>query len=288
MAQVLPIAFLNGEFVPIEQARVPALDRGFLFGDGVYEVVPYFEGKSMLIDAHISRLERSLAATGIHNPNTREQWQKLFDALVKSNGGGSQSVYLQVTRGTDSKRDHAFPEGLTPTVFAMSSSLKLDFSSLEREGIAAITADDIRWSRCDIKSTSLQANCMLRDKAVQAGAAETILIDQGIALEGAASSLFTVCAEVVTTTPNSHAILPGTTRDFVLQLARAEGFECRIADIREAELRAADEIWLTGATRTITPVTLLDGVAVGDGHPGPCWKRLIAAFENGKWLADGE
>ncbi len=278
MATILPTAYLNGDYLPIGEARVPALDRGFLFGDGVYEVVPYFNGQSLLLDEHLTRLERSLAATGISNPMGREQWRALLDSLVARNGGGDQSVYLQITRGADVTRDHAFPVGIAPTVFAMTSLLDTDFSNVARTGVAAVTADDFRWKRCDIKSTSLQANCMLREKAVQAGASETILISRGIALEGAASSLFVVSAEVVTTTPNSHSILPGTTRDLVLELARLDGMECRIADISETALRKADEIWLSGASRTLVPVTRLDGAAVGGGLPGPCWKRVIAAF----------
>ncbi|MEM9056076.1 MAG: aminotransferase class IV [Pseudomonadota bacterium] len=278
MAPVLPTAYLNDAFVPIDEARVPALDRGFLFGDGVYEVVPYFDGQSLLLDEHVARLERSLDATGIANPRKRDQWRTLLDELVTRNGGGNQAVYVQVTRGADSGRDHAFPHGVAPTVFAMSSPLEIDTEGLARDGIAAVTATDFRWHRCDIKSTSLQANCMLREKAVQAGAVETIVIRDGVALEAAASSLFVVAGNTVTTTPNSTAILPGTTRDYVLELAQTLGLGTRIDTIPEAALRSADEIWLTAATRTVAPVTRLDGEPVGGGKPGPVWKRLIDAF----------
>ncbi len=280
MSAILPTAYLNGRFLPIDEAKVPALDRGFLFGDGVYEVVPYFRDQGLLLDAHLDRLERSLAETGIRNPNARDEWRALLDGMVSRNGGGDQAVYVQVTRGADVMRDHVFPKGVEPTVFAMTWRLDFKFASMAREGIAAVTATDIRWRRCDIKSTSLQANCMLREKAAQAGAVETILLADGVALEGAATSLFVVKDGELVTTPNSPHILPGTTRDYTLQLARKVGLPSRVAPISESALRSADEVWLTAATKAVAPVTLLDGKPVGDGRPGPWWQRLIALFGN--------
>jgi D-alanine transaminase len=271
--------YLDGQFLPPGQAMVPVLDRGFLFGDGVYEVIPAYGGRLFRLDEHLARLEDSLAAVRITNPHDRAQWAALLARLVTDNGGGDQSVYLQVTRGADSKRDHAFPKGVAPTVFAMSTPMAPLPAGMAEKGIAAITRGDYRWARCDIKAITLLANVLLRQEAVDAGAYETILIRDGQAIEGAASNLFIVAGGVILTPPKGPLLLPGITRDLVLELAAAHGVDAREAAISEAQLRAADEIWLTSSTREIMPVTLLDGVPVNGGKPGPVWARLLAHYQ---------
>ena len=271
--------YLNGRFLPPGQAMVPVLDRGFLFGDGVYEVIPAYGGRLFRLEEHLARLEDSLAAVRIRNPHDRAGWAALLTRLVADNGGGDQSVYLQVTRGADSKRDHAFPKGIAPTVFAMSTPMAPLPPGMAERGIAAITRDDYRWARCDIKAITLLANVLLRQEAVDAGAYETILLRDGHAIEGAASNLFIVEDGVILTPPKGPLLLPGITRDLVLELAAAHGQSAREAAIGEAQLRAADEIWLTSSTREIMPVTLLDGAPVNGGKPGPVWARMLAHYQ---------
>ncbi|MFZ5756308.1 MAG: D-amino acid aminotransferase [Pseudomonadota bacterium] len=275
------IVFLNGEFMAAEAARISPFDRGFLFADGVYEVLPCYDGRPFRLDAHLERLERSLAALHISVPQTRLDWHALIAALVERNGGGDLSVYLQVTRGVAPKRDHAFPkEPLDPTLFATTSPLPRSAVDLQdaATGATVITASDIRWSRADIKSVSLLANVLLRQQAVEAGAQECLLVRDGHVLEGAASNVFLVKDGVLVTPPLSHYLLPGITRQVVIELALALDLPVIERDIAERELHHADEIWLAGSIRELVPVTVLDGRPVGNGDIGPLWRRLARAF----------
>jgi len=274
--------YLNGVFLPIDQACVPVLDRGFLFGDGVYEVIPVYGGNLFRLEQHLQRLDHSLAGVRIGNPLSRTLWRDTLDELVERNGGGDQSIYFQVTRGAAPKRDHAFPANVLPTVFMMSTPLAPLPADLAQNGIAAITLADIRWQMCDIKAITLLPNVLLRQEALDKGAAEAILLRDGLAVEGAASNLFIVKDGAIITPPKGPQLLPGITRDLILELAAAHQVSHREAVITEAELRAADEIWLTSSTREILPVTRLDGQAVSGGKPGPVWARMIGLYQDYK------
>lgn len=277
MSSVPSIAWLNGRFLPLEEACVPVLDRGFIFGDGVYEVIPVYAGKPFRLAHHLQRLANSLAAVRIDDPHTQDQWQTLIAELIQRNGGGDQSIYLQVTRGI-APRDHRFPEGSRPTVFLMSNPFRPVPESELREGVAAVTLNDIRWEYCHIKSISLLPNILLRQQAVEQGAAEAILLRHGQVTEGAASNVFIVSDHVIVTPPKGDCLLPGITRDLVVELAMEHAQECEERAIPEAELRRAQEIWLTSSTREILPVTRLDGLPVGEGRPGPHWQTMISHY----------
>jgi len=279
MARTLEIAFFNGEYLPIADVSVSPMDRGFLFGDGIYEVVPIYGGQPLLMEAHLARLDRSLQEIGIENPHTTAQWQDVVSSLAARNGGGNLTIYLQVTRGADSGRDQVFPENITPTVFGMASDLP-DYQY--DSGVKAITLPDNRWGRCDIKSTSLLANVLARQHAKQADAIDAILIRDGQVTEAAVSSVLIVERGELVRRFNGKAILPGTTTDLVVELAREAGVTCREEVISETRLRNADEIWLTGATKGVAPVIVLDGDTVGTGRPGPVWKKVTDMLETHK------
>ncbi len=273
--------YLNGAFVAPEAARVSAFDRGFVFGDGVYEVIPVYGGRAFRLPHHLQRLEASLAAVGLGNPLTHSQWGAVFAELVRAHGGGDQSIYLQVTRGV-APRDHAFPKDTPPTVFAFSQPLKPPDAAQLADGIAAITVPDNRWQRCDIKAIALLANVLLRQQALARGAVEAILIRDGFLTEGAASNIFVVRAGRLLTPPRGPFILPGITRDLILELAHAHGVECREAAVSEAELTSADELWMTSSTKEILPITRLNDRPVGDGKPGPLQARFRQLYEDYK------
>ncbi len=272
-----PIAYLNGRFLPLAEACVPVLDRGFIFGDGVYEVIPVYAGKPFRLAHHLQRLANSLAAVRIDDPHQADEWTALIDELIRRNGGGDQSVYLQVTRGI-APRDHRFPEDSRPTVFLMSNPFRPVPEAELRDGVTAVTLNDIRWEHCHIKSISLLPNILLRQQAIEQGAAEAILLRHGQVTEGAASNVFIVSDGVIVTPPKGDCLLPGITRDLVVELAMEHALPCEERAIPEAELRRATEIWLTSSTKEILPVTRLDGIAVGDGQPGPLWQTMIGHY----------
>jgi D-alanine transaminase len=273
--------YLNGEFLAASKACISPLDRGFIFGDGIYEVIPVYNGHLFRLEEHLCRLDNSLGSVAIPNTLSHADWQALLEELVSRNGGGDQSVYLQVTRGV-APRDHAFPEGITPTVFVMSNPLKAVADEVYRHGVSAITLDDIRWKYCHIKATALLPNILLRQQALDAGAVEAILIRDNEITEGAASNLFIVRDGTVVTPPKGALLLPGITRDLILELAREHGIPCQEAAISVAALHAADEIWLSSSTKEILPVTQLDGHAVGNGEPGELWRRMIGIYQDYK------
>mgnify|MGYP003572542282 CR=1 FL=1 len=272
------IVYLNGEFLPLSEARVPVLDRGFIFGDGVYEVIPVYAGRLFRLEEHLQRLENSLKCIKLDNPLTRQQWIERLETLVVRNKGGDQSIYLQVTRGP-AKRNHNFPERVVPTVFMMSEPASTLPPS---NGVKAITRIDTRWQRCDIKSIALLANVLLRQEAVEVGAAEAILIREGYAMEGAASNVFIVADGVAITPPKSQFILPGITRDLIVEAMQAAQLPYREADISETQLRSADEIWITSSIREIVPVITLDDKRVGTGQPGAVWSQVWQIYQDYK------
>jgi len=274
--------YLNGRFLPLEEACVPVLDRGFLLGDGVYEVIPVYGRRPFRLDQHLGRLAHSLAAVRIPDPLDRDSWRRVVEELVARNAGDDQSLYLQVTRGVASKRDHGFPEGIHPTVLLMSSVLHPPARETLEQGVAAVTAEDTRWARCDIKAITLLANVLLRQDAIDAGAAEAILVRDGEAVEGAASNLFIVEGGRLVTPPKGPRLLPGITRDLVLELAESHGLPAAEEPIALQRLRSADEIWLTSSTREIMPVIRLDGRAVGGGRAGETWRRMYGLYQEYK------
>jgi len=275
------IVYLNGEFLPIEEARIPVLDRGFIFGDGVYEVIPVYSKHPFRMDEHLRRLQYSLDKVRITNPHSTTEWARLAGELVQHNAGDDQSVYLQITRGV-AKRDHAFPKGVTPTVFMMSSPLVTPAPALVESGVPCITAQDYRWLNCDIKSVSLLGNCMLRQLSADVGATETILFRDGQLTEASSSNVFIVKDGVLLAPPKDHLVLPGITYDVVLEIARAREFEVEVRAVSEAEVRAADEVWVTSSTKEVLAVSTLDGKPVGDGNPGPLFRRMHALYQQFK------
>lgn len=275
------IVYLNGEFIPLEKAYVPVLDRGFIFGDGVYEVIPVYSKNPFRLAEHLVRFERSHQAIRIPNPFTDAEWTKLVHDLIARNAGDDQSIYLQVTRGV-AKRDHAFPKDTKPTVFGMSSPLSTPSREAIEGGVHAITAIDYRWLKCDVKSTSLLGNCLLRQAAADAGALEVVMFRNGFLTEGSSSNVFVVKNGVILATPKDHLVLPGITYDVVIELARAHGLPLEVRPIAEAEVRAADEIWVTSSTKEVLAVGTLDERAVGGGKPGPVFRRMHQLYQDFK------
>jgi D-alanine transaminase len=279
MAEPLAICHLNGSLLPLRDARISPLDRSFLFGDGIYEVIAVRRGQARRLAANLARLTRSLRELRIRNPHDEPGWRQLIAQLILANGGGDLYVYLQVSRGAEYGRNHAPLPDIEPTVFAFCAPLPETSAETLERGIACITAADTRWARCDIKSVALLANVLLRQQAVEAGAGETILLRDGWLTDASASTVYVVVNQEVRAPPNSNQLLPGTTRNLLEELADAHGIERRSVAISEAQLRAADEIWLTAATRGVLPVTTLDGKPVGDGRPGPLWRRMHGLIE---------
>jgi D-alanine transaminase len=275
------IAYLNGEFLPLDQARVSVLDRGFIFGDGVYEIIPAYSRRPFRLPQHLQRLQRSLDAVRLGNPMTDAEWTRLIHDLVARHAGEDQSVYLQVTRGV-AKRDHAFPQERKPTVFMMSSPLVTPARELIDNGVPCITATDYRWLKCDVKSVSLLANCLLRQSAAEAGAAEVVLFRDGTLTEASASNVFVVGNGKLLAPPKNHLILPGVTYDVVLELAAAKGIAVELRAIPEQEVRGADELWVTSSSKEVLAVTTLDGKPVGNGRPGPVFRTVHQAFQEFK------
>jgi D-alanine transaminase len=282
MAAPLPLCYLNGDYLPLSEARISPLDRGFLYADGVYEVMPVYGGRPFRFGVHLTRLTRSLAGIRMEDPHSPQEWRAILGALVARNGGGDQYVYWQVTRGAELGRNHAPLPQLPRTVFAFCAPLPAASAAALEKGVSCVTAQDTRWARCDIKSTALLANVLLRQLACDADAAETILLRDGELTEASASAVHVVLAGEILMPPNSRRILPGTTRGVVEELAARCGISYRVAAISEAQLRAAEEVWLSAATRELQSVTLLDGHPVGHGRPGKLWQRLYAELQRYK------
>jgi len=273
--------YLNGDFMPIEQAKISVLDRGFIFGDGVYEVIPVYSRRPFRLAEHLVRLQSSMDAIRLANPHPASKWTELVGKIIAGNPWEDQNVYLQITRGA-AKRDHAFPKGLKPTVFVMASELVPPSAELVTSGAKAIVLPDYRWLRCDIKSTSLLGNCMLRTLAADEGCAEAILVRDGALTEASASNVFIVKNGTVLTPPKSHLILPGITYDVVLEILRANAIAHEVRPVAESELRSAEEIWVTSSSREVLAITMLDGKPVGSGKPGPVGERVHALYQQYK------
>jgi D-alanine transaminase len=303
-AEPFPTCYLNGAYLPLAEARVSPLDRGFLFADSVYEVMPAYAGRPFRFEAHCERLTRSLAEIRMPDPHTREQWHQIIAGLIERNGvvdpstslqprhGEVESplvrphvdlyVYWQVTRGAERGRNPAPLPNIPRTVFAFCSPLPVPTAATLQDGLKCVTATDTRWARCDIKSVALLANVLLRQLATDADAAETILLRDGEVLEASAAAVHVVIGGELRSPPNSQKILPGTTRNVVELMAERAGVPYRSVPVSESHLRSADEICLSAATREIQPVTWLDGRAVGAGKPGPVWRRLFDELQRYK------
>jgi len=275
------VVFLNGELLPLEEAKVPVLDRGFIFGDGVYELVPVYSRVAFRIDEHLARLERSLGEAKIRNPYSRQRWREIIYQLVDAQPFEDQGVYFQVTRGV-ARRDHAFPRDAQPTVFMMANPLVNPPRAQVDAGGTAVSAQDNRWLRCDIKSISLLGNVLARQISADAGASETILFRDGKLTEASASNVFIVKRGVIVSPPKSSLILPGITYDVVTELARANGMPLEFRDVAEAEARAADEIWVTSSSKEVLAIVSLDGRKIGDGKPGPQFRRMYELYQEFK------
>jgi len=273
--------YLNGDFVALEEARVPVLDRGFIFGDGIYEVVPVYARRPFRWPQHLARLKRSLAAIGIDNPRDDAGWTQLVADLVTRHEWPDQFVYLQVTRGV-ARRDHAFPKGVQPTVFAMSSQLVLPTATQIGQGVAAITLPDERWLHCDIKSISLLGNVLARQAAVQAGAAECVMLRDGFLTEGSASNIWVARGGRLFGPPKDNLVLEGVRYGLIQELCADTGIELQTRRILREEVEAADELILSSATKEVLAITTLDGRPVGTGRPGPLFARLHAAYQQAK------
>ena len=272
-----PICYLNGEFLPLDQAKISVLDRGFIFGDAIYEVIPVYRRKPLRLAAHLARLNRSLAEIRIAAPHSDGEWIGLIDELIRYQASEDQAIYIQVTRGVV-KREFGLLQGIEPTIFMLSSPFVAPPKQQIHNGVAAVSLPDFRWLRCDIKSTSLLGANMLRQFANDAGGAECVLFRDGFLTEGSSSNIFVVKNETLLAPPKSRLILPGITYDLILELARANAISVEVRDIGESEVKAADELMISASLRELLAITQLDGKPVGSGTPGPVFRRLYDLF----------
>jgi len=272
--------YLNGEYMPIEEAKISVLDRGFIFGDGVYEVIPVYSRKAFRLAEHLRRLQHSLDGIRLDNPHSGDEWTSIINEFIVRNPGEDQYLYLHITRGV-AKRDHAFPNPpVNPTVFMMSNPLPTPPAELLKSGVCAVTAQDNRWLRCDIKAIALLPNVLLRQMAVDAGCAETILIrDNAFMTEGAASNIFVVKKGKLLAPPKDNLMLPGITYDVILEIAAADNIPHEVRRIGVEEVLAADELLLTSSTKEVLAITQLDGKPVGAGKPGEMFARLHKLYQ---------
>ncbi|NVJ51754.1 MAG: D-amino acid aminotransferase [Gammaproteobacteria bacterium] len=270
--------YLNGDYLPLAQASVSVTDRGFLFGDGIYEVIPVYYGQLFRLEQHLVRLNRSLAEIFIELRITESEINAIAERLLALNQLQNASLYLQVTRGTSSVRDHRFPAAPKPTIYASLNPLPAVDERPDPTGRRAICVDDIRWQRCDIKAITLLANCMARQQAENSGADEALMVHDNWVIEGSASNLFMVRDNVVYTAPTSPWILGGITRELVLELLHEKGFKVSEQLFTRAELYAADEAWITSSTREIQPLVAIDGQCIGNGQAGPIWHQITEYY----------
>lgn len=276
------IVYLNGQYLPLEQARVSVLDRGFMLGDGAYELIPVFSRQPFRLAEHLRRLQHTLDGIRLPNPMQDEEWRAVIVRMISLQSADDQSVYVQITRGA-APRDHAFPKNTPPTVLVISNPMNPPDSAQMEDGICAVSSEDIRWGRCDLKTLNLLPNVLAKQKAIEAGCVECVLFrrdgSSSVLTEGAASNIFVVKNGVILAPVKDHRVLPGITYDLVLELAQANAMPYEVRDIREAEVRAADELWLTSSGREVQAIVTLDGLPVGSGVPGPLYRRMIDLYQ---------
>lgn len=278
--------FLNGDYTDLANAKISVMDRGFIFGDGVYEVVPVYGGQLFRFDEHMARLERSLAEVRITNPMTRAQWLALARRLIASYAestklpplANDQLVYIQITRGV-AMRDHVMPQDLTPTVFVMTNMMKRPTETQREQGVACVSADDFRWEKAHIKSVSLLGSVMARQISFDAGAVETIMFRRGYLSEASASNVWVVKNNTLSGSPSDNLVLTGVRYGLIEEICRAEGLAFELRRIARQEVLDADELILSSATKEVLAVTTLDDKAVGTGQPGPVYRRLFAGYQ---------
>ncbi|MDB5873702.1 MAG: branched chain amino acid: 2-keto-4-methylthiobutyrate aminotransferase [Ramlibacter sp.] len=281
--------YLNGEFTNLREAKVSVMDRGFIFGDGVYEVVPVYAGRPFRFAQHMARLDRSLAEMRIANPMDHAQWRELADRLIaayagtlsKKPGDTDQLVYLQITRGV-AMRDHVMPPDIEPTVFATSNRINPPSPADRANGVACVTADDFRWKKAHIKSLSLAGSVLARQLSADVGAAETVMFRDGCLSEGAAANVWMVKNGTVIGTPKDNLVLEGIRYGLIEQLCNEAGVAFELKRVTRDEVFAADELLLSNATKEVLPVTRLDGQPIGTGKPGPIYEKLYAGYQRAK------
>ncbi|MFO1315309.1 MAG: D-amino acid aminotransferase [Burkholderiales bacterium] len=278
MNDAAPIVYLNGSFVPLPEAKVSVLDRGFIFGDGVYELVPVYAREPFRLPHHLARLQRSLDGIGLANPHTNAQWESIVRELIARQPFADQGVYFQVTRGA-AKRDHTFPKGVPPTVFMMSNPLATPTREQVERGVAVVTAEDNRWHRCDLKTISLLGNVLMRQLAAEHGAVETVMFRDGYLTEASASNVLVVIGGTIVVPPKDNLILPGITYDAAVEFARGAGVPVVTRPVSRDEALAADEMWLTSSTKEVLAVTTVDGEPFAGGRPGPVFRRMWDVFQ---------
>lgn len=273
--------YLNGRLLPLKEATVSILDRGFMLGDGVYELIPVYHRKPFRLNEHLKRLQHSLDGIRLMNPMRDSEWQQIITQMIALHEPDNQSIYLQVTRGA-APRDHAFPKVVSPTVLVMSNPLSSPDQVQIENGICAVSSPDLRWGRCDLKTIGLLPNVLAKQKAVEAGCIECVLFRNGVLTEGAASNIFVVKDGVILAPVKDHRMLPGITYDLVLELAQANEMPMEVRDIAEVEVRNADELWLTSSSREVQAIVELDGLPVGSGAPGPLYRRMYTQYQDFK------
>jgi D-alanine transaminase len=274
-------AYLNGRFLPLEEATIPVLDRGFIYGDGVYELVPVYKREPFRLPHHLRRLQRSLDGIRLANPHSDAQWEAIVRKLVAAQPFDDQGVYLQVTRGV-AKRDHAFPAGVAPTVFIMSNPLATPSREQVERGVAVVTAEDNRWHRCDLKTISLVGNVLMRQLAADAGALETVMFRDGYLTEASASNVLVVIAGTIVAPPKDNLILPGITYDAAFEFAQQAAMRFDVRPVSRDEALAADEMWLTSSTKEVLAVTTVDGKPFASGKPRPVFRQVYDLFQQRK------
>lgn len=278
--------YLNGRLLPLKEATVSILDRGFMLGDGVYELIPVYHRKPFRLNEHLKRLQHSLDGIRLMNPMRDSEWQQIITQMIALHEPDNQSIYLQVTRGA-APRDHAFPKVVSPTVLVMSNPLSSPDQVQIENGICAVSSPDLRWGRCDLKTIGLLPNVLAKQKAVEAGCIECVLFRNGVLTEGAASNIFVVKDGVILAPVKDHRMLPGITYDLVLELAQANEMPMEVRDIAEVEVRNADELWLTSSSREVQAIVELDGLPVGSGAPGPLYRRMYTQYQDFKQTLTG-
>lgn len=275
------IVYLNGQFLPLGEAKISVLDRGFIYGDGVYELVPVYHRQAFRLPHHLRRLQRSLDGIRLANPHSDAQWEALIGELIAKQPFDNQGVYLQVTRGA-AKRDHTFPQNVTQTVYMMSNPLATPSADQIANGVAVVTAEDNRWRRCDLKTISLIGNVLMRQLAADAGAVETVMFRDGFLTEASASNVLIVNGGKIVAPPKDNSILPGITYDATLEFARDEGLPFEMRPVPKVEALSADEMWLSSSTKEVVAITTVDGKPFGGGAPGPAFRRMHAIFQRKK------
>ncbi len=273
--------YLDGRFIPLEDAKISVLDRGFIYGDGVYELIPVYHRQPYRLPQHLARLQRSLDGIRLANPHTAAEWESIVRELIARTPLEDQAVYFQVTRGV-AKRDHSFPAGVAPTVFMMSNPLPLPTATQIERGVPVVTATDERWLHCDLKTISLLGNVLARQLATDAGAVEAVLFRDGHLTEASASNVFVVRGGVVLAPPKDNQILPGITYDAAFELARDGGLNLEVRPISREEALTADEMWLSSSTKEVLAVTMIDGKPFGGGTPGPAFRQMYDLFQASK------